>query len=158
MSSGLTKNDSSINLPMPEEQIKGMLADKYVHALETPEILKKYGISEATFYRYLKHPAVLQMRVDLSGSLIKNRMITSTEDLAIKMLESVNDDTIDKMQGLQRVTSYGILVDKARLLRGEATEIHEHRLDPEYVALKKAEIVTELQRRGMIETPQDVVL
>ncbi len=146
------------NLPAPKATIEGMLADRYVHGLYITEIAKKYGISERTAYRYFAHPQVLKKRVQLSGGSIKDRLIADAEDTAVALITSMDKDTIKDMSGLQRLTGFGILVDKTRLLRGEATEIHEHRLDPEYIKLRQAEIVTELQRRGAIETPQDVVV
>lgn len=39
-----------------------------------------------------------------------------------KLLQSVTEDTIKEMSGLQRVTAYGILYDKERLERGQSTQ------------------------------------
>lgn len=137
--------------------MRGILADKFVHQRSEKDICDKYQISKTSLYRWLDHPDVLKMRVQMGGELAKNRLLLRSEELAQQIIDSIDADCVADMSGLQRVTSYGILVDKCRLMRGEATEIHEHRLDPEYVATRKAEVIMEMQRRGLVKIPQDVV-
>lgn len=152
----MEKPETCLELPADINLINKILADKYVHNLKAAEICKKYKVARATLYRWLGSPEVMKIRVSMGADLTKNRLLLRSEELAQDLLDSINADCIDDMSGLQRVTAYGILVDKSRLMRGESTEIHEHRLDPEYIQIKKAEIVMELQRRGVVQTPQDM--
>lgn len=50
---------------------------------------------------------------------LKTELATAFEDLAERMVDSITDQDITKLNALQRVTSAGIAVDKAKGLRGE---------------------------------------
>ena len=139
------------NLPAPPDVINGILADRCLYRLKPAEIAKKYGISEKTYFRWLSHPEALRLRVALGSEAVKSRLIAQADDVALALIDSMDDNTIQDMSGLQRLTGFGILIDKARQLRGEADIVIEHRLDPEQVQLRKAEIVMELRRRGRID-------
>ena len=152
MTNNLTNtNGNTANLPLPEDVLNGILADRFLYKLKPAEIAKKYDISERKYYRIIQHPEVLKMRVALGSEVIKSKLISGTEAIAIDILDSVTNSDIKEASLLQRVTSFGVLVDKARQLRGEADIVIEHRLDPEQVQLRKAEIVMELRRRGRID-------
>lgn len=137
-------------LPASPEIINAILADRCLYRKKPVEIAEKYGISEKTYYRWLSHPEVLRLRVALGNEAVKSKLIAQSDDIALSILDSMDAATIQDMSGLQRVTSFGILVDKARQLRGEAAVVIEHRLDPDQVKLRKAEIVLEMQKRGLI--------
>jgi hypothetical protein len=81
----------------------GKLADcSHVNVITT---LRRYGIDSAELQDYKSNRADI-----LSG--IQNRII-----------KSVTDEDIKKMPIGQRIMSYGILYDKERLERGQATSI-----------------------------------
>ena len=49
------------------------------------------------------------------------------EEIAWKLVDGIEDGDIEKASLVQKTTAFGILCDKMRLLRGEATSIHEDR-------------------------------
>lgn len=105
--------------------------DKFLDVLQSPEILDAY----------------------------RTRKVDMLESVELILLRDLLDHKRRKEASLNNV-AYALqnVNNIARLEKGQATEIHEHRLDPEYIKVRKAEIVTELQARGLINPPQDVVL
>ncbi len=53
---------------------------------------------------------------------IQSELAGFFEDLAIRLITSISDADIEKLNGYQRVISAGIAVDKFRLMRGDSTE------------------------------------
>ncbi len=53
---------------------------------------------------------------------IQQELASYFEDLTMRLITSVTDEGIDKLNVLQRVTSAAICVDKFRLMRGDSTE------------------------------------
>lgn len=142
---------ADVKLPAPREMIQGILSDKFINGLSYPELIKKYRVSKRTIQRWLAHTEVLKIRVELAREATKSRLIVKSEEIAENLLDSIDAETIQTMSGLQKATAFGIVLDKSRLLRNEATQIHEIRLDPEVIQLRKVEIVAELHRRGLID-------
>lgn len=127
---GLTMVEIAKYFDVSRQAVK-QATDKFLNILQNPEILETYRKRKVD----LLESAEFVLLRDLLDS--KKRKDASLNNVAYA-LQNVNN--------------------MARLEKGQATEIVEHKLDPEYVSLRKAEIVTELYRRGMIETPQDVVV
>ncbi len=80
-------------------------------------VSKRVGRSVKTVKRCCETPrnaeAIKEVQCRLAGYF---------EDLAMRLITSITDEGIDKLNTLQRVTSAAISVDKLRLLRENSTE------------------------------------
>jgi len=94
-----------------QHKIKGLAALGKTHhaiAIET-------GRDPKTIKKYVENP---QASAEIYA--IKQNLITSFEDMAHRMLDSITDTDINKLSAYQRVISSGVAVDKAHLLRSES--------------------------------------
>lgn len=85
---------------------------------------RELGIAETTVRHWAtgdRHPEAAQM-----GERKKQDMATALEGVAWKLLRSL-PKKVAKAPLNQAATAMGIAIDKARLLRGEPTQIDEHR-------------------------------
>jgi len=114
--------------------------------------VSKQAVKQATdkFLSILKSPEILDT--------YRKHKIDMLESVEFELLRHLLDRKKQKDASLNNV-AYALqnVNNIARLEKGQATTIVEQKLDPEYILVRKAEIVAELSRRGMIATPQDVV-
>lgn len=130
---------------------------KLVKNLSNADIAKHFGVT----------PQAVQQRISKFEKILKNpEELKAYRKYKVDILESAEMALIrDLLDGKKRKAAslnnvaYALqnVNNIARLEKGEATEIIGHKLDPEYVSIRKAEIVMELQSRGLIDT-QDVVV
>lgn len=94
------------------EQIKALRAS----GLTYHAVAKRIGRDAKTVKR-----ACLQPEVANGIKAMKKKLADFFEDLAHRLLTSIKDGDIEKINVYQRVVSAGISVDKMRLLRDEST-------------------------------------
>ena len=97
----------------------------------------------------------LEKIVDIGGQKItllelrRQSLIELIESTAVKVLLEMGDpDRLAEAKEHQLAISFGILVDKARLLRGEPTAIYRHE-DIRKLDELGAAIMSEMKRRGI---------
>ena len=56
--------------------------------------------------------------------VIREELADRYDELHHRLLDSITDTDIQKINAYQRIVSCGIITDKVRLLRGQATENH----------------------------------
>ena len=96
-----------------QEQIKVLHAEgRTYHA-----IAKRLGRSPHTVKAFLVTPEVQEKVAE-----IKQELGDMFEGLAKRMIVSITDEDIKKLDAYRRTLSGGIAVDKARLLKGQSTE------------------------------------
>lgn len=131
---------------------------KLVKNLSNADIAKHFDVTpQAVQQQIAKFEKILKNPEELDA--YRKYKIDILDSAEMVLIRDLLDGKRRKAASLNNV-AYALqnVNNMARLEKGQATEIHEHRLDPEVIQLRKAEIVTELSRRGLIETPQDVVL
>lgn len=145
---------------------------KYNHKIDVAKAIELKLVKNLSYSDIAKHfnvtPQAVQQRIAKFEKILQNpEELDAYRKYKVDILDSAEMVLIrDLLDGKRRKAAslnnvaYALqnVNNIARLEKGQATEIVEHKLDPEYVSLRKAEIVTELQRRGMIETPQHVVV
>ena len=118
------------------------------------------GKTESSLMKVLKprnaaEKKQLQKTVEIDGQVItllelrKQLLIELIDSTALKVLLAMGDsDKLAEAKEHQLAISFGVLVDKARLLKGEPTAIYSHKdakkLDELGVAL-----MSEMKRRGI---------
>lgn len=130
---------------------------KLVKNLSNSDIARHFDVTpQAVQQRLAKFEKILQKPGELEA--YRRYKVDILESAEMTLIRDLLDGKRRKAASLNNV-AYALqnVNNIARLEKGEATEIVGHKLDPEYVRVRKAEIVTELQRRGLIEAPQDVV-
>jgi predicted transcriptional regulator len=96
-----------------QERIKVLHAEgKTYHA-----IAKEVGRSPHTVKGYLVSPTVQEEVIQIKGELAD-----TFEDVAKRMVASITDEDIKKLDAYRRTLSGGIATDKMRLLRNESTD------------------------------------
>ncbi len=101
------------------EQIKVLKAS----GLSYYAVAKKVGRDHKTVKRYCMDPRTAEEIKE-----IQRELAGYFEDLGVRLITSISDEDILKLNCYQRVIAAGIAVDKFRLLRNESTEninIHE---------------------------------
>lgn len=93
-------------------------------------------------------PAVvsLALRKVTAGELIER-----LGDLQVRLLESLDDETIRKASMAQRMVAFGIATDKRQLLSGQPTQIMSVE-ERRRLTVVVPELVRELARRGLGQT------
>lgn len=79
-------------------------------------IAKQLGKSDHTIKKALAAPEIVA-----EVEIIKKDLGTVFEELAHRMIESITDQDITKLNAYQRTVSGAIATDKAQLLKGEPT-------------------------------------
>lgn len=95
------------------EQIKVLKAS----GLSYYAVAKKVGRDHKTVKRCCQDPRNAE-----EIKVIQQELASYFEDLSMRLITSVTDEDIQKLNGYQRIISAGICVDKLRLLRNESTE------------------------------------
>ncbi len=149
---------------MPQTALQENRPQK-INVAKAVELKLVKGLSNADIARYFGvTPQAVQQRIAKFDKIIDN----NHEDLEtyrkhkVDLLDSAEfillRDLIDgnrrKEASLNNV-AYALqnVNNIARLERGQATNIVEHKLDADFINTRKAEIVLELQRRGIVNTP-----
>ncbi len=95
------------------EQIKVLKAN----GLTDYAIAKKVGRDRKTIQRCCMDP---KNAAEIKA--IQRKLAGFFEDLSVRLITSISDEDIERLNGYQRVIAAGIAVDKFRLLRNESTE------------------------------------
>ncbi len=95
------------------EQIKVLKAS----GLSYYAVAKRVGRDSKTVKRCCIDPRNAEEIKD-----IQRELASYFEDLSMRLITSISDEDIEKLNGYQRIISAGICVDKLRLLRNESTE------------------------------------
>ncbi len=135
------------------EQIKVLKAS----GLSDNAIAKKVGRARKTVKRCCQDPRnaeeIKEVQRQLAGYF---------EDLGVRLITSISDDDIQKLNCYQRVIAAGIAVDKFRLLRNESTEnisIDDIRAKREDIAERIMEIkIKRAETTGVDYVAEDKVL
>lgn len=96
-----------------KEKAKVLFADGETYS----SIARTLKRSPHTVKAYLVKPDVKD-----EVEAVKQNLADFYENMAHRMLSSITDEDIKKINAYQRVVSSGISTDKMRLLRGEATQ------------------------------------
>jgi len=124
------------------ERIKVMLAEgKTYHAIgkaieRSPHTIKAFAVKPETVQTVEK---------------IKEELSDLFEGLAKKMIKSITDEDIQKINAYQRTVSAGISVDKMRLLREQPTTI----IDSLDQVIMRVEL--KLQKQGLKQQGMEVI-
>ena len=110
----MPRTPNSIPLTLQEqEKVKTLSASG-----KTPHsIAKELNRSPHTIRRYLSCPEASTQIQE-----IKEELASMFEELGKRMLTSITDEDIQKINAYQRTVSAGISTDKMRLLKGQSTE------------------------------------
>ena len=130
---------------------------KLMKNLSNADIAKHFGCTpSAVQQRLAKFEKILQSPEELET--YRRHKVDILESAEFTLIRDLLDGKRRKAASLNNV-AYALqnVNNIARLEKGQATNIIENRLDPEFIKVRKAEIVTELQRRGLVDTPQDIV-
>lgn len=132
-------------LTMPElEKAKALYAlGKSYHAIGL-----ELNRDSKTIKKWLSEPETAK-----EIEAIKEDLSEMFEGMAKKMLASISDEDIQRINAYQRVVSSGIATDKARLLKGQATEridVRALHLSLDEIRKKKAELL-----KQMAHIPED---
>ncbi len=99
-----------------------------LYEIEEIKVLKASGLS---YYAVAKkvgrdHKTVKRCCQDPRNAeeikVIQRELAGYFEDLSMRLITSITDEDIERLNGYQRVIAAGIAVDKFRLLRNESTE------------------------------------
>ena len=90
--------------------------------LTTGEIARAVGCSAQNVSEVLKTFLGHNTREHLAD--YQENQADIFESLACRLLESVTQDKLDKTKPMEAITGAAILIDKARLVRGQATSIN----------------------------------
>ena len=89
-------------------------------------IAKHIGSDKSTVHMWVNDIKENNPLNDVAGR-IKKQLASKQYMLSNGILSSITDEDIQKASLMQKITSSSILIDKARLIEGEATEsIHHH--------------------------------
>jgi hypothetical protein len=114
------------------EQIKVLKAS----GLSFYAVAKKVGRNHKTIKRCCMNPRNAE-----EIKVIQQELAGYFEDLSMRLITSISDEDIEKLNGYQRIISAGICVDKLRLLRNESTEnISIAAIDATIEELEKSEL------------------
>ncbi len=94
-------------------QIKSLMALGF----SPTAIGKKLDRDHKTVIAYTRKPETIAEIAEL-----KEDLADAYEGLARRMVDSISDEDIQKINAYQRTVASGIATDKARLLRGQSTE------------------------------------
>jgi len=96
--------------------------EKYLIAQLTAEGLTPTAVSKR-LGRDNKTISAAVLRPDIAAAIVVERqdLADRFEELNHRLLDSVDDDAIQKINAYQRIISMGVLTDKTRLLRGQST-------------------------------------
>lgn len=103
---------------------KAIIAERILDNTRSIDLAEKYNLSKAMVCRIIQQSAGnanIQAYID---HYWQKRVIDSARHKVLAILESINPK---KLPEGQKATSIGILIDKVRLLQGQATEIKEVR-------------------------------
>ncbi len=95
------------------EQIKALRAS----GLTYHAVAKRIGRDAKTVKKVCLQPGMAN-----NIEVMKKKLADHFEDLAYRLITSIKDEDIGKINTYQRVVSAGISVDKMRLLREQSTE------------------------------------
>ncbi len=95
------------------EQIKVLKAS----GLSFYAVAKKVGRDSKTIKRCCQDPRNAE-----EIKAVQRELAGYFEDLSVRLITSITDEDIERLNGYQRVIAAGIAVDKLRLLRNESTE------------------------------------
>jgi hypothetical protein len=95
------------------EQIKVLKAN----GLTDYAIAKKVGRDRKTIQRCCMDPRNAE-----EIKVIQRKLAGFFEDLSVRLITSISDEDIERLNCYQRVIAAGIAVDKCRLIRNESTE------------------------------------
>ncbi len=101
-------------LSMEEKAIIKLL---YAEGRSYHAISKEHNRSPHTIKKYLSEP-----QTQNEVAVKKQELADMYENMARKMVESITDENIKKINAYQRIVSSGICTDKMRLLRDQSTE------------------------------------
>ncbi len=124
--------------------------------LSEAQIAKRVGCDPANVHRVLKRFLGDDISQD-DHQVFQDRKAEIYDRIQHRMLGSITDDDIAKAPLLPRVTAAAILEDKARVIRGQATQINvTHLLDAvamakEIQAQRAAEAMEAVRRRMALE-------
>ena len=144
----MPRTPNSIPLTLQEqEKVKTLSASG-----KTPHsIAKELNRSPHTIRRYLSCPEASTQIQE-----IKEELASMFEELGKRMLTSITDEDIQKINAYQRTISAGISTDKMRLLKGQSTEnlaidttlrnLHSSLFNPPDPAIKTIDINSKEKR------------
>ena len=90
--------------------------------LTDSEIARKVGCSAQNVSQVLKTFLGGKTQDELTD--YQENQANVFDSLALRLLESVTQDKLDKTKPMEAITGAAILIDKARLVRGQATGIN----------------------------------
>jgi hypothetical protein len=90
--------------------------------LSDSEIARKVGCSPQNVSQVLKTFLGNKSREELTD--YQENQAEVFDSLALRLLESVTQEKLDKTKPMEAITGAAILIDKARLVRGQATGIN----------------------------------
>ncbi len=96
--------------------------------IEQIKVLKASGLSDYAISKKVSrdHKTVKRCCMDPRNAEeikeVQRQLAGYFEDLGVRLITSISDDDIQKLNCYQRVIAAGIAVDKFRLLRNESTE------------------------------------
>ncbi len=99
-----------------------------LYEIEQIKVLKASGLS---YYAVAKkvgrdHKTVKRCCIDPRNAeeikAIQRQLASYFEDLSMRLITSISDEDIERLNAYQRIISAGISVDKLRLLRNESTQ------------------------------------
>lgn len=122
-----------LNTPIKPISGKGYNDAMKAYAIALRSMGNSYGqiaehlkVGKATVYDWINTLDAPQPLIEVSER-IKKQLAAKQYMLSNGILSSISDEDIEKASLMQKVTSSSILIDKARLIEGEATEsIHHH--------------------------------
>ncbi len=127
------------------EQIKVLKAS----GLSYYAVAKKVGREPKTVKRCCMDPRNAE-----EIKVIQRELASYFEDLSMRLITSISDEDIEKLNCYQRVIAAGISVDKLRLLRNESTEnisIDVIRANRKDIAERRMELKIELAERHGVD-------
>ncbi|MEI6207115.1 MAG: hypothetical protein WCP20_10050 [Desulfuromonadales bacterium] len=104
--------------PRLNEREKSIIVQRLAEGVSGYGIAKELGRDNRTIYDRAKRPEI-QEQVEV----MRQDLAEKYEELNHRMLDSITDADIQKINAYQRIISSGVLTDKARLIRGLSTNI-----------------------------------
>ena len=108
-----------------DDRNKAIIAERILYNAQGVELAQKYKLSTGMISRIILHSERDENIRAYVSRFWEKRVIDKARSQVLAILDSINPKKIPEGQ---KATSIGILIDKVRLLQGQATEISEVRV------------------------------
>lgn len=140
--------DHKIKVASYPEELKILAMSLKACGRTYKSIAETFGVGEGTVHGWINDTRLDPIAVSQVSDAVKRNMASKMYVSSNSILSAISDQDVEKASLLQKASSIGILVDKARLIEGHSTEnvemIYTRRNE---VNTRESDIKKEIERR-----------